>query len=118
MFFTKHQQGNKEARPPRFKSTKYFFTQNYSQREVSFKIEDQGLKLAYGSKPSDWLSIPLPPGSYETVKTVSIHYDQDQKKWYACLTYFVQEAPLKTEGASLYFDPGCKTALTGIKTTG
>lgn len=34
------------------------------------------------------------------------------------LPYEVQTKDLKTDGPVLYFDPGCKTSLTGIKTTG
>ena len=118
MFFTKWKGGDQEVRPPRFKSWRQFMRQRYSQRNVCFVIEETTLKLAYGSKKGDWLELELPVGSYGSVKTVDIIYDNREKKWYACMTYQVAEAPVKTEGEVIYFDPGCKTALTGIKTPG
>ena len=118
MFFTKRQQGDHEVRPPGFKSWRKFVRQRYSQKDICFVITGNTLRLAYGSKPSNWLEIKLPVDSYACVKTVDIIYDGPGKKWYACMTYQVEESPLKTEGSVIYFDPGCKTALTGLKTTG
>ncbi|MCD6318352.1 transposase [Candidatus Aerophobetes bacterium] len=116
MFFTKRKNGDKEVRPPRFKSYKYFFTQKYPQREKSFKIENNILYLAYGKRPADWIKVELPDGSYSEVKTVTIFYDKVQKKWYASLTYYVPEKEYIGDKKAIYFDPGCKTTLTGIKT--
>ena len=115
MYFTKLKRGDQEVRPPRFKSWKQFMR---PQRNVCFLIEETTLKLAYGSKRCDWLEIELPVGAYESVKTVDIIYDKREKKWYACMTYQVAEAPVKTGGEVIYFDPGCQIALTGLKTTG
>jgi putative transposase len=119
MFFTKHKNGDKEARPPKFRSSKYFFTQEYSQKKTSFDLSTPGqLAIAYGSSRKDWIIIDVPEAGYEGVKTVKIAQDKMNKKWFACLTYEVKEKALKTSGHVLYFDPGCKTTLTGIKTTG
>jgi putative transposase len=116
---TKRKKGDTKAQFPHFKNQNRFFSQEYSQKDVSFKFEhtESGtfLKLAYGSRPKDWLSIEIPYGSYDKIKTVTIIYKD--KKWYACITYTVDLPELKAEGHVLYFDPGCKTALTGIKTT-
>jgi putative transposase len=119
MFFTKHKNGDKEVRPPKFRSNKYFFTQEYSQKKISFDLSTPGqLGLAYGSSKKDWIIIDVPTAGYETVKTVKIAQDKASKKWFACLTYEVQTKDLKTDGPVLYFDPGCRTSLTGLKTTG
>jgi|TARA_Y100000031_G_scaffold155333_1_gene205723 putative transposase len=118
-FFTKWRKGDKKVRPPRFKASKYFFTQEYSQRKTSFEITDNAvLRLAFGKNKKTWIDVKVPELGYETVKTVKIMQDACSKKWYACMTYFVKEKERKTDGPSIYFDPGCKTSLTGIKTTG
>ncbi len=121
MYETKRKQGDKKVKPPRLKKAMLFFTQEYSQKNISFKFESDSsgsmlLKLAYGSRPSDWLSISIEPQDYSTAKTVTIVYQN--KKWYACVTYNVQLPEKKKDGHQLYFDPGCKVALTGIKTSG
>ena len=118
MFFTKFKKGDKTVAPPGFKSYRDFFTQEYSQRDVSFKIRDGRLLLSYGSRPPDWISVDLPSGGYETVKTCKIAHDPKKNLWWALLTYEMAEKPKKEEGTVIYFDPGCKTALTGIKTSG
>ncbi len=118
MFFTKRKQGDKNVRPPKFKSKKYFYTQTYSQPENSFKIEDGKLKLAFGKGKKDWIEIEALHIKVEKPKTVKVKYDELGKKWYALFSYEVKEADSLAWGHKIYFDPGCKTALTGIKTTG
>lgn len=119
MFFTKHKMGDKEVRPPKFRSHKYFFTQEYSQNKTSFDFSNCGqLHLAYGKSRKDWIVLNVPEAGYESVKTVKIGQDKTSKKYYAYVTYEIKDEPLKTAGHTLYFDPGCKTSLTGIKTTG
>ena len=119
MFFTKWQAGDKNVRPPRFKSRQFFFTQEYSQPKTSFDLNVSGkLALAYGKGKKDWIQIDLPDMSTKSVKTVSVKYDDLAHKWYALLAYEITEKPKITEGEVIYFDPGCKTALTGISTKG
>lgn len=118
MFFTKQKKGDKEVRPPKFKSKRFFYTQTYSQRDTSFKVEDGKLKLAFGKSKKDWIKIDADHIKVDKPKTVKIKYDELARKWYALFSYEVKEADLLTVGHKIYFDPGCKTALTGIKTTG
>ena len=118
MFFTKWKSGDKEVRPPKFRSRRYFFTQEYSQPKTCFDLSMQGeLQLAYGKSPKDWISIAVPHFGFSLVKTAKVSQDSLTKKWYVCLTYSVPEKSI-VSGHRLYFDPGCKTSLTGIKTTG
>jgi transposase len=93
MFFTKHRRGDKEVRPPRFKSYKYFFTQKYPQRGISCEIIGSTLRLAYGSGKADWIEIALPEVeySYDTIKTITVSYDKTQKNWYISLAREIQE---------------------------
>lgn len=119
MFFTKHKQGDKEVRPPKFRSCKYFFTQEYSQNKVSFDLSEPGkLCLSYGKSRKDWIVLNIPEAGFDNVKTVKIGQDKTSKKYYAYTTYEIKDEPIKNTGTILYFDPGCKTSLTGIKTTG
>ena len=120
MFLTKKKQGDKKVKPPRHKKRQVFFTQEYPQKNVSFKFETNAtgmvLKLAYGSRPAHWLCIPIEEIDDTNVKTVSVVYKD--KKWYACITYSIALPPQKEDGEIVYFDPGVLTALTGIKTDG
>jgi putative transposase len=117
MYFTKRKTGDHEARPPKFKSYKRFFTQEYSQYATCFAVTEQNvLKLAYGSKPADWLEIELPASLPGKPKTCVI--SRKNKTWYACFTYEVETLAPVTDGEIIWFDPGCKRSLTGIKSTG
>jgi putative transposase len=117
MFFTKRRKGDQDVRPPKFKSYRDFFAQRYSQWKTSFIVTAENvLKLAYGTKPSEWLEIKLPASIAGNPKTCTICLKD--KKWYACFTYEVDEPTARQEGPALYFDPGCITTLAGIKTSG
>lgn len=88
-------------------------------RRSSGDLSEPGkLRLSYGKSPKDWIELSIPTAGYDTVKTVKIGQDKTSKKYYAYLAYEIKEEPLKKDGHALYFDPGCKTSLTGIKTTG
>jgi putative transposase len=116
-YFSHRKQGNKKAKPPKYKSYKYFFTQKYPQANVSFIIENNKLKLAYGKNKKTWIEIKIPELSdIDRIKTVTIFYDKVSKNWYASIVKEVELSVLKDNPHQIYFDPGCKTALTGIKT--
>ncbi|MGA2107728.1 MAG: transposase, partial [Syntrophorhabdales bacterium] len=126
-FFTKRKNGGIEVQPPGFKSYKYFFTQKYPQNGVSFEITGTTLKLAYGKRKRDWITVEMKAPKKSgyvlpdptTIKTVTIFQDKQTHKFYASLTYETQAVtPVDRTVCphTLYFDPGCKTALTGIKT--
>jgi putative transposase len=84
MFFTKRKQGDKEVRPPKYKSRRFFFTQEYSQKGSSFDLSASGtLKLAYGKSPREWIIVPISDLGFECAKTVSISRDEVTHKWYA-----------------------------------
>jgi putative transposase len=114
-FFSLIKQGDKEARPPKYKPGKQFYTQTYPQRGISFEITDTCLlRLAYGKSKKDHLELQLPKANYDNVKLVKISYRKGN--FFAHLTYTVEEASRVESNETIYFDPGCKTTLTGIKT--
>ena len=121
MFFTKLKKGDKHVKRPKFKSKKYFFTQEYSQYGTSFVIEDNIIKLAYGKNKKDWLEIPFKDSRKlpnEKIKTLELYQDHMTKKWYVSITYEFKEIRYQKNQNSIYFDPGCKTSLTGITSNG
>jgi putative transposase len=119
-FFATNAKGDKLAQMPRFKSKKYFFTQEYSQYKTSFVVENNVLKLSYGKGPNDWLVIPLPEEVklLSNFKTAKIYKDKTKDKYYVSFSYNYKEKPYLVNKKSVYFDPGSKTALTGVNTSG
>lgn len=117
-FFEKRKNGDKECRAPSFRKSSTFYPQHFPQRYNSFEIEGLTLKFAFGKNRKDWLSIRLREADYSDVKTVRLCYDDLKKQFYVCLHREVPEVEQKKEGLKLYFDPGCKTTLTGIGTDG
>lgn len=117
-FFEKCNNGDAECRPPSFRSSRNFYSMHYPQRYNSFEIEGCTLKLAFGKNRKEWLIIPLREHDYSNVKTVRLCFDDVLKQFFVCLHREEVEAKPKTEGLRLYFDPGCKTTLTGIGSNG
>ena len=119
-FFAKRKKGDFLANPPKFKSKKYFFTQEYSQYNTSFVVENNILKIAYGKSKKDWIEIPLPEEVefINNFKTVKILYDDAKDKYYAAFSYEYAEVPYLPNENTMYFDPGSKNALTGINHKG
>ncbi len=121
MFFTRKKQGDVSVGQPRFKSRRTFYTQEYSQPKTSFTFDAGILRLAYGKSPKDWISLALPDHSWAILgmpKTVKIGIDSLTRDWFICLSHEIEPAATKETGAVVLFDPGCRTALTGIKTDG
>jgi len=117
-FWSKRKNGDKDANPPGYKSYKFFFTHTYPQYGVSFEFAGNVLRLAYGKNKRDWIEIEIPERGYPwtAVKTIRIQYDKSQNKWYAILTREVKVPEVRQDGHVIFFDPGCRTTLTGIKT--
>lgn len=96
-FFKKRKNGDKEARPPKFKSKKYFYTQEYSQPNTSFEITKNGIRLAYGKNKKEWINIDLNENdlkellAFKMIKTIQIHQKKNTNKWFASITYHVEE---------------------------
>jgi|GEM_PF-1138238 len=118
-YLTKHRNGDAKAKPPGFKSSKYFYTQDYRKQ---FSINRRELRIAYGSKPKDWIAVQsmvdLPAGI--VLNSLEISRDRKSGQFYA---HFTVKLPIITEvnfskGLDLVFDPGCKTALTGMRSDG
>ena len=120
VFFTRGKNGNIKVKPPKFKSYKHFYTQKYPQYGNSFEITDHTLRLAYGKTKEDWIVIRLPEREYDfsNVKNATIFYDRVEKKWYTCLSRTIVVPKYQPGKNIVYFDPGCKMTLTGIKTDG
>jgi hypothetical protein len=67
------------------------------------------------------MSVTLPDHSWSLLgipKTVKIGIDELSKDWFLCLSHEIKEESARESGHIVLFDPGCKTALTGIKNVG
>lgn len=117
-FFEKRKNGDRDCKPPSFRKSSQFYPQHFPQRYNSFEIEGTTLKIAFGKNRDTWLSIQLRDTNYSEVKTVRLCFDGLKKQFYVCLHREVQEVDPKKDGFRLYFDPGCKTTLTGIGSDG
>ena len=117
-FFKKRKNGDYDANPPKFRSSKQFFTQTFPQPKSSFTMAENRLRLAFGKGPEDWITIKIPELKISAVSIVKIKKDQVSGKWFALLSYKVAAPKIQETGEAIYFDPGCKTSLTGIKTNG
>lgn len=117
-FFEKRKNGDIVCQPPSFRSSRQFYAQHFPQRVNSFDIIGNELRLAFGRSRKDWLVLPLREGDYANVKTVRLCFDPLKQQFYVCLHRDLKDAPAKTDGLTLYFDPGCKTTLTGIGSDG
>ena len=118
MFFTKLKNCDTNVKPPRFKSYKYFFTQKYPQQKISFEFNKNTLRLAYGKNKSEWIELVIPERDYDlnTIKNVTISYDKLLKHWYICMTRDIKLPEALRSSKIVFFDPGTKMALTGIRT--
>ncbi|WP_211230034.1 RNA-guided endonuclease InsQ/TnpB family protein [Desulfovirgula thermocuniculi] len=119
------------ARPPRFKSSKRFFTLCYVQS--GFAIKDGKLVLSGGMEPYTdregkvryrWRKEAIQIIGYrklpERVHSLPITFDKKTGNFYANLVYEVK--PQKVEAVRplkiVVFDPGVKTSLTGADNCG
>jgi len=119
------------ARPPRFKSSRYFFTLSYIQS--GFKLKGDKLVLSGGMEAytdregktkyrrrKETIRIAGYRKLPKNVHSVTISHDRKTGKFYANLTYKVEPQmkdtiqPLKI----VAFDPGVKVFLTGADNSG
>jgi putative transposase len=110
----------KEAKAnfPGFKSRKYFQSHKYPQQGISFTIEGKILRLAHGSRPNDWIVVELPHTVAEdSVKAITITYD-DKTGFSACLETKFELPKVSSNYHVLVVDPGCKTAMTCMRSDG
>ncbi len=108
-----------KANPPGYKASRIFQSHKYPQRGVSFSIAGAELKLSYGSKPSDWIVTSLPQSvPPESVKAVTVTYDPELQQHFASLETEFVLAKEQTQWHVLAIDPGCKTALTCLRSDG
>jgi len=116
-FFELRKKGDQDAHPPGFRSYKRFYTQKYPQNGTSFEIVGNMLRLSYGSSKRDWIEIPLPETKADPAlyKSVTVFFDDVSKNWYVSFAREVSIPPVFQGQTEIWFDPGCRTALTGIR---
>lgn len=112
-FFSKLKYGDKEARPPKFRGKKHFFTMCFLQS--GFKISKNS--IIFSHKHSS--NVPLvftfkwPYLGTDNVKQVEILIDQ-KKKWYISITYDVECPKFHDNGLYYAIDLGVSNLVSGV----
>jgi putative transposase len=106
------------ANHPGFKSRKFFHSHKYPQQGISFDISGKSLRLAYGSRPNSWIETLLPHDVAEaSIKAVTVTWDE-KTGFSACLETVFELPRMADSYHVLVADPGCKTALTCMRSDG
>ncbi len=85
-FFSLQKKGDIKARPPRFKSKKYFTTLCYNQS--GFEITDSTIIFSHKHPSKEELSFEIPKefNPKEKIKQIELFVDS-QKRWFISITY-------------------------------
>lgn len=112
-FFTKWINGDKQARPPKFKSKKRFTTICYNQS--GFKLEKKVIQFSHKhpSKIPLIFSLKYPYCAVEIVKQVEIFKDF-QNRWFISITYEVQALKYKDNGLYQAIDLGVSNIVSAV----
>lgn len=97
--------GEENARPPKFKSKKYFTTLCYNQS--GFKITDSIIAFSHKHPSKEVLSFEILKDliSREKIKQVEIFLDS-LKRWFVSITYEIETPEYKDNGLYQAFDLG------------
>ena len=104
-FWSLRKKGDKNARPPRFKSKKHFTTLCYNQSGFKMGAADITLSHRHPSRVPLSFELPsdlIPPGK---VKQVDLFLDL-QERWFVSLTYEKETPAYKDNGFYQAFDLG------------
>lgn len=106
------------ARPPRFKSSRYFFTLSYVQS--GFALEDGFLILSGGGSRRERIAVAGAGFVPEEDHSLAIVYDRKTDTFYAHVTYRAEAKPMEERPAErvIAFDPGRRVFLTGADSAG
>ncbi|MBC7343513.1 MAG: hypothetical protein H5U02_13890 [Clostridia bacterium] len=106
------------ARPPRFKSSRYFFTLCYVQS--GFALEDGFLILSGGGGHRERIAIAGARFIPHEAHSLTVTYDRKAGTFYANVTHWVEAKPQeeKKQARVVAFDPGRKVFLAGADDSG
>ena len=97
--------GDEKARPPKFKSKKYFTTLCYNQS--GFKINDSTITFSHKHPSREEISFKIPKEHIprEKIKQVEIFLDS-HKRWFISITYEIETPDHVDNGLYQVFDLG------------
>ena len=112
-FFSKWKRGDKEARSPKFRGKKHFFTLCFLQS--GFNIEKNSITFSHKhpSKVSLLFKLKWPYIGTEKIKQVEILRNQKQK-WYVSITYDVKSPKYHDNGLYYAVDLGVSNLVSGV----
>lgn len=106
------------ARPPRFKSSRYFFTLCYVQS--GFALEGNRLVISGGQGRRERIAIAGARHIPAEIHNLTLSYDRKSDAFYANVTHWVEVRPEQEERPLrvVAFDPGRRVFLTGADDSG
>lgn len=122
-FFALWKNGDKDARPPKFRGRGYFTTLCYNQS--GFKIDWHRKVISFSHKhPSGtklefdlpWLSDGI--GRHTQIKQVEIKRDDTTKRYFTCIQYEYDEPEFEDNGMYQSIDLGISNIVTAINSHG
>ncbi len=97
-FFALWRNGDSQAKPPKFKGKKYFFTLKYNQS--GFTIQDRTLSLSHNHPSKVHLSFNLAYIPSGKIKQIELYHDYASDQWFVSLIYEGIVPPYSDNGLS------------------
>ncbi len=115
-FFALQTNGDKNARPPKYKGKEYFFTLKYNQS--GFKVQNGFLILSHKHPSKVKLAFALPYGPQGVVKHVELYYDVQSAHWGVSLVYEKIVPPYLDNGLYQAIDLGIENLVSAVNLAG
>jgi putative transposase len=115
-FFALRKHGHADARPPRFKGTRYFTTMVYNQSGFKLKPGKICVSHNYNDIPLEF-AIPN-KFSYDDKKVTQVAISAQQNQYFVSITYQVEEPPYVDNGRYQAIDLGITHIVTAVNFQG
>ena len=112
-FISLRKKGDFNARPPRFKGKKFFFTISYNQS--GFKMNNGMLHFSHKHPsriPLDFM-MPRQYHSIERTKQIEIKQEKDAK-WFVCIPFAMDSPPYTDNGLYQAIDLGMSNIVSAV----
>ena len=114
-FFTLWKNGDKDARPPRFKGKNYFTTLCYNQS--GFKLQESSITFSHKHPSNTVLEFEIPSHLIPEGKIKQIELFKSNERWFVSLTYEVKVPEYSDNHLYQAFDLGINQ-IVGVNLSG